>query len=215
MDKPIISLHVKNLASAWTSCRAEQLQAVNKLFGMLSGRDQSFQQQVIVLLDNYKDLCLERVTTWLVTNVKHLRTFRLPHILNRLRIEFEKDFGLSGAEVASQDAYVAPPMPAPLRNLARDVFHNYFNPMEFVQMLTTQINESMEFASSEQVVTRPALLQWINLLSPRDGKRKFDEHTILFSQEESYLYDSIPKNLHDMFAHDGVTVDILNELFSQ
>eukprot|EP00039_Didymoeca_costata_P015000 m.248578 g.248578 ORF g.248578 m.248578 type:complete len:637 (+) comp16134_c0_seq6:155-2065(+) len=210
--------HLRNIADSWTGCRSEQIRAVNKVYGLLSGRDQSFEQQVTLLLDSTKDMSLQRVAIWMVHNVKALRSLRLPHLFNRLKVDLHTDLGLSGVEAAEEDIYIAPPLTRLQQQQALDVYHNIFHPIDFVKTVTTQINAcgvDNNNNNEEQVITREAFQQWVQTLGTRKGQRVFDEYTLLYNEEEDYLYDHTPKNTYDVYVHDGVTIDILRELFAE
>lgn len=53
--------YLKMLAEAYQSCQAEQARVLDYIFGLVSGRDRGFKDQVLVLLDTVKQSTLDLV----------------------------------------------------------------------------------------------------------------------------------------------------------
>eukprot|EP00039_Didymoeca_costata_P030094 m.27868 g.27868 ORF g.27868 m.27868 type:complete len:529 (-) comp7946_c0_seq2:244-1830(-) len=208
MSKPspisanICHLHLETLVDSWKSCIAEQVRAVDRLYGLLSGREMSFEQQVLVALDRYKDLVLEKLAIWMTTTVA--KGHRVPHLCNRLRVEFATELGLSGVESAQQDEYIVPPLSVQTKQLALAKYYEYFNSMEFINSIIMDVNIQNE--SVERVIHPKTLLEFA-VKEHKNGK--LDQHKILYNEDEAEFYDSKPENEYDVFLHPGTALDVV------
>eukprot|EP00039_Didymoeca_costata_P009404 m.124462 g.124462 ORF g.124462 m.124462 type:complete len:587 (-) comp14472_c0_seq2:52-1812(-) len=203
-DRPVSAAvckyHVTTLVDSWVSCTAEQVRATDRLYGILSGRELSFPQEVLLALDRYKDLVVEKLAIWMASTVS--KGSRYPHMKNCLIREFAKEFGLSGSESAAQDPYILPPLPMQSKDLARAKFYELFDPIEFATGVMTDINVQDE--SAERTVYAKALTQFVQV-----GANGFAPHAILYNDDDALYYEKKPENAYDVFVHLGVTLDII------
>lgn len=70
-----------------------QIRATDRLYGLISGRELSFPQQVVMALDRYKDIILDKLTIWMISTIARHCDYRAPHLLNRLRVQLADDLG--------------------------------------------------------------------------------------------------------------------------
>eukprot|EP00039_Didymoeca_costata_P033462 m.42451 g.42451 ORF g.42451 m.42451 type:complete len:585 (+) comp9884_c0_seq1:574-2328(+) len=190
------------LVDSWMSCTAEQVRATDRLFGIISGREMSFPQQVLMSLDRYKDLVLEKLTIWMASTVA--KGNRFPHLLNRLRLELGGELGLSGEASAAQDPYIVPRLSVQSKQLAQAKFYEFFDTMEFIRSVMIDVN--IQADSAERVVHAKTLLEFAQV---EHEKRKLEQHRILYQDDEAHLYDAKPDNAYDVFLHPGTALDVV------
>eukprot|EP00039_Didymoeca_costata_P009405 m.124467 g.124467 ORF g.124467 m.124467 type:complete len:611 (-) comp14472_c0_seq3:942-2774(-) len=205
-DRPVSAavckMHVETLVDSWVSCTAEQIRATDRLYGILSGREMSFPEQVLLALDRYKDLTLDKLTIWMASTVA--KGHRFPHLQNRLRIELAAELGLSGVESAEQDQYIVPKLSHQSIQLASAKFYELFDTMDFIKSIVTDINTKND--SAERIVTTKALLEF----AQEEQHNGFDQNMILYNEEEALYYEQKPVNEYDIYLHTGTALTLVD-----
>eukprot|EP00039_Didymoeca_costata_P015837 m.274400 g.274400 ORF g.274400 m.274400 type:complete len:678 (+) comp16288_c1_seq2:323-2356(+) len=203
VTEEVIRMLVEQLVDSWTSCAAEQVREVDRQYGILSGRELSFPQQVLLALDRYKELILNKLAIWMGSTVS--RGTRFPHLLNRLRVDLSQDLGLSSVTMALQDPHIAPMLSPQLKQLALAKFYELFNAMDFVRSIMVDVNVQSE--SVERIVYAKTLLHYAQE-KEKEGKG-FNAHCILYNENEKDFYDVPPVNDKDVYLHPGTTLDVI------
>mmetsp|Transcript_98226 Transcript_98226/g.219287 ORF Transcript_98226/g.219287 Transcript_98226/m.219287 type:complete len:392 (-) Transcript_98226:41-1216(-) len=204
---------LKRLAEAFQSCQAEQGRTIDVLFGQLSGRDASFKEQVLALVDNFKDLTLEAVVHALNPGAKHASDsnpgLQAPHITSAYLEVVGPELGLRGMAAASSD-YNRPRGVKRCQVLA--AFHERFSLQELAGALAADVNQAS--ADADRIVDRELLAKWAAEAAAASAGA-FDAHSIFFDEERAQHFEGrpAPGDEFQPFLSRRVAMQVLVHLF--
>lgn len=91
---------LQRLCDAFRACQAEQGRVIDAVYGMLTGRDKSFKDQVLMVVDVQKELVLENLVNKLNPNAwkqnDDIPQKQVPHITSSYRLAVGYELGLRG-----------------------------------------------------------------------------------------------------------------------
>ena len=210
------------LCEAFQSCMAEQGRVIDALYGQLSGRDATFRDQVLALVDVHKALAMEStVQAFLSSHGGH----QAPHVLSAYLREVGRELGLRGVAASATDpnATMAVDKPAVLR-----AFRERFSVDEVAAALVADVNQ--QSPDAERVIDRDALAKWAAATAEATTGQEgggggggsgavFDAHSIYYDDERAcdfaQLTVSKPNeaNKYQPFLSPRVAMEILLLLF--
>ena len=211
------------LCEAFQSCMAEQGRVIDALYGQLSGRDATFRDQVLALVDVHKALAMEStVQAFLSSHGGH----QAPHVLSAYLREVGRELGLRGVAASATDpnATMAVDKPAVLR-----AFRERFSVDEVAAALVADVNQ--QSPDAERVIDRDALAKWAAATAEATtgqqggggggggGAAVFDAHSIYYDDERAgdfaNLTVSKPNEANEFqpFLSPRVAMEILILLF--
>jgi len=204
---------LQRLAEAFQSCQAEQGRTIDALYGKLSGRDASLEDQVLILVDSLKALTMESVLHEMNPQAAgmgdHSPSDQAPHITSAYLEAVGARLGMRGVAAASNDVN-RPPVPDPGRILA--LFREKFSLTDLAGALAADVNQ--QAADAERVIDRDLLAKWA---SASAGSGGFDAHSIYFDEERAGDFDGRPEGSGEFqpFLSRRVAMDVLVRLFVQ
>jgi len=193
----------------------EQGRVIDSVYGFLSGRDKSFREQILSIVDLQKDQSLNQLVHQ--HNPNAWRTGddnpkgQVPHIQSSYCYSFGEELGLRGYKAAVLDKDKFTLTPAQRTSLIND-FKNLFSINELINLLITDINQQDEKA--ERVINVDSLMKWAG---DKSINNDFDSHTIFYDESNPEQYKDLGKpkeeNIYKPFLSKSVALIILEHLF--
>mmetsp|Transcript_27029 Transcript_27029/g.62298 ORF Transcript_27029/g.62298 Transcript_27029/m.62298 type:complete len:588 (+) Transcript_27029:26-1789(+) len=205
--------HLLRLLEAYQSCQAEQGRIIDTIYGMITGREKSFKDQVLVLVDNQKQLTLDTVTNtlnpdaWKTSDAHPSR--QVPHIQSAYRAVVGPKLGLRGVSAAKSD-FNAPSLDAHTVSEVERVFRQEFSVEALADALVGDVNQPGEGA--ERVISRQLLCEWAGEHS-RPG---FQPHSIYYDEDNAADYGEAKPDAtqeYQPFLSRKVALQILEVMF--
>jgi len=213
-DHPLGPMALKRLAEAYQSCQAEQGRTIDSLYGKISGRDATLQDQVLTLVDDYKALTMEGVVNHLNPDAAGMDddypSRQIPHITSAYLEAVGKELGMRGVDAATSDMNRPQVTDLHLRAKILDAFKAHFSLKDLLGAIVSDVNQ--QAADAERVIDRELLMKW-SASAGADGT--FDAHSIFYDAERSNDYDGAPKeeNMYQPFLTHKVVSRILVRLW--
>jgi len=209
----------KRLAEAYSACQMEQGRVIDSLYGTLTGRDKSFKDQILNLVDIQKEQVLNQLV-----NLKNPNAWRtsddfpeqqVPHIQSSYCVAIGPKLGLRGIKSAQLDNFCVPLEPHVTREL-ETMFKKLFSVSDLVNTIVSDINQ--QEAEAERLISREALAKWASEVGESNNQillPGFDSHGIFFDEERLKEYDGAPKeeNKYQIYLNRKVALEILIRLF--
>ena len=203
------------LCDAFKACQAEQGRVIDAVYGMASGRDKSFREQVLMVVDVQKELVLENTVNLLNPEAwkqnDEIPQKQVPHITSSYRIAIGSEFGLRGIETAQMDHCKVVISPNDSANV-KLTFRRLFQIDELCDTLVGDVNQQDKDA--DRLVSRDDLGKWAGNTEENNG---FDSHSIFFDEDQIKLYEDLGKpveeNMYQPFLHRAVALQMLKALF--
>jgi len=208
----------KRLAEAYTACQMEQGRVIDSIYGSLTGRDKSFKEQILTLVDMQKEQVLNQLV-----NLKNPDAWRtsddypeqqVPHIQSSYCVAIGPNLGLRGIKSSQLDNFCVPLDPRLAREL-ETMFKKLFSLNDLVNTIVSDINQ--QEVEAERLIGREALAKWASEVGESSNGRipGFDSHGIFFDEEKSHEYDGVPKeeNKYQIYINRKVALEILIHLF--
>eukprot|EP00048_Salpingoeca_helianthica_P017306 m.236587 g.236587 ORF g.236587 m.236587 type:complete len:458 (-) comp20674_c0_seq1:44-1417(-) len=177
---PVRSQLLRRIAEAFQNCQTVQAQVIDQVFGLLTGRDQTLFNQLLVLTDAHKQRALDTLTLTLHPEVVSNATG--PHIQNSILKAIGPVLGLPGVARARADALAN-------SRVFPTVLGKYtalFNVRDLVAEFITDINAQDD---TPRCVSHVTLLHWAMAHCEH-----FDAHCIFFQEERVEEYSGRPAN---------------------
>lgn len=204
--------YLRTITEAFTSCQAEQARVIDSVFGQLSGRDLSLKEQVLGLLNTYKERILERTVLSLYPSCAHDQ--RLPHYQSSFRVLFGKTIGLSGVETARHDVH-KPHIEDKNLNLFVTRYNRLFDPAEFIDDLMGDINQPD--SEAERFIDLKTLANWAAPESGSDYNADgFYSHDIFYDEDREDEYEAPPASDREYlpYLNKKIALDVLEAIFA-
>jgi hypothetical protein len=132
------------LCDAFRACQAEQGRVIDSVYGTVTGRDKSFRDQVLMVVDVQKELVLENLvnklnpTAW--KQGDDIPQKQVPHITSSYRVAVGAELGLRGIQSAQMDHCRFELPPADAKTVA-EVFRLMFSIDELCDTLVGDVNQ--------------------------------------------------------------------------
>eukprot|EP00040_Diaphanoeca_grandis_P024895 m.137480 g.137480 ORF g.137480 m.137480 type:complete len:295 (+) comp29921_c6_seq1:505-1389(+) len=202
--------HLKGICEAFMSCQAEQARVIDDIYGQISGRDKTLRDQILSLLDRFKQQTLDEVT--LLFHPGSDVSTRLPHIQSRYRVDVGAQLGLAGIENAKLDQHIERSLPHGQSERYVQKFRERFPTTEFVKAVVADINQ--QDVDAERFILPTTLFNWAQPDNKIDNQN-FDSHSIFYNDETPDLYNGKPReeNEHTKpFVHPAIVVNVLKRV---
>ena len=132
------------LADAFKACQAEQGRVIDAVYGMVTGRDKSFAQQVLMVVDQQKEMVLETTVNKLNPEAwkqgDDVPQKQVPHISSSYRIAVGSKLGLRGIRSAQMD-HCRFEVPAADVPVVEETFRRLFTIDELCDTLVGDVNQ--------------------------------------------------------------------------
>lgn len=204
---------LRRLAEAYQSCQAEQGRTIDTLFGKISGRDATLQDQVLALVDSFKALCLEAVVHKLNPDAARMSdaypSRQAPHITSAYLVAVGDELGLRGTKAAASD-YNQPQ--GVQRSRILEAFREQFCLDHLAEAVAADVNQ--QATGAERIIDRDLLAKWAAATSEA-SRGEFNAHSIYFDESRSREYAGQPEegNEYQPFLRRDVALQILAYLF--
>jgi len=206
---------LRRLAEAFTACQMEQGRVVDSLYGSLSGREKSFRDQILNMVDIQKEQVMNQLINHY--NPSAWRTGddnpqgQLPHIQSSYSKSFGEELGLRGFKAAKLDKDKVS-VSSKDKNTLVSSFRKLFHMSDLINSIMADVNQQDE--NAERLVNRDSLMKWAGDSSVNNG---FDSHQIFYDETKESDYKDIGKpkeeNIFQPFICPSVTVSLLYHLF--
>mmetsp|Transcript_69097 Transcript_69097/g.162565 ORF Transcript_69097/g.162565 Transcript_69097/m.162565 type:complete len:239 (+) Transcript_69097:1-717(+) len=203
---------LSRLVEAYQSCQAVQSRVIDAIYGGLTGRDRSLQDQVLLLLDEQKQRVLDEVTHELnphaMAEGDGSPQQQFPHIQSAYRLHCGPRLGLRGIAAARVDR-CQPPMDKTLTIRVLQTFRRRFMVHELADEIVADINQP-KTTPGERRLGRDQLVRWA---TESEG---FDKHSIFYDEDHKELYNDakpVSGEEYEPFLCRKVAIDILRAMF--
>ena len=160
-DKPGSPAALQQIAQAFQSCQAEQGRTIDAQYGRLTGRDASFRDQFLSLVDGHKTMVLQEVVCELNPQAAEATDAhpqaQVPHITSAYLVATGTALGFRGVAAARADQNAPPLAPHKGAEIAAAI-RAKFSVADVVEALIADVNQQAEDA--ERVIDRDALAAW-------------------------------------------------------
>ena len=160
-DKPGSPAALQQIAQAFQSCQAEQGRTIDAQYGRLTGRDASFRDQFLSLVDGHKTMVLQEVVCELNPQAADATdahpSAQVPHITSAYLVATGTALGFRGVAAARADQNAPPLAPHKGAEIAAAI-RAKFSVADVVEALIADVNQQAEDA--ERVIDRDALAAW-------------------------------------------------------
>jgi hypothetical protein len=150
------------IAAAYQACQAEQGRTIDAQFGRLSGRDATFKEQLLALVDWHKHMVMQQVVLELNPGAAEVDDGRpsqqAPHITSAYLQAVGGELGFRGVEAAKADTHAPPLAPSTVANV-RKAIRKAFSVQEVVESIVGDVNQ--QHADAERVISRDDLAKWV------------------------------------------------------
>jgi len=203
---------LRRLVDAYAACQMEQGRVIDSLYGTLSGRDKSFREQVLSLLDLQKEQTLTEVVNKLNPNSCNTSDEdpyeQFPHIYSSYLIAIGEKIGLRGVKAARLDQH-ALPIDDFHTNQLYQLFWRLFSVSEFIDCVINDVNQQDKEA--DRLLDRDLLFQWA-------GSQKgihFDPFCVCYDEDspQDYKGAPTPDNKYQPFLNKKSALVVLIQLF--
>ena len=203
------------LSDAFKACQAEQGRVIDAVYGTVTGRDKSFRDQVLMVVDVQKELVLENCVNKLNPQAwkqsDEIPQKQVPHITSSYRIAAGPELGLRGVQSAQMD-HCRFQVPAADTKVIVDVFRRMFTIDELCDTLVGDVNQQSKDA--DRLVSRDDLAKWAGNTEENNG---FNSHSIFYDEDAPDQYKDLGKpleeNLYQPFLNRKVALEVLKALF--
>ncbi len=223
------------LCDAFRACQAEQGRVIDAVYGTVTGRDKSFREQALMVVDVQKELVLENCVNKLNPEAwrqsDEIPQKQVPHITSSYRIAVGNELGLRGIQSAQMDhcRFEVPPADvkvkdakkvrfialltfAPHKQIISETFRRMFRIDELCDTLVADVNQQSKDA--DRLVSRDDLAKWAGNADENNG---FDSHTIFYDEDQPDNYKDLGKptdeNLYQPFLNRKIALEVLKALF--
>jgi len=206
---------LRRLSEAFTACQMEQGRVIDSLYGSLSGREKSFREQILNLVDIQKEQVMNQLINHF--NPKAWRTGddnpqgQLPHIQSSYSKSFGEELGLRGYKAAKLDRDKVS-ISSKDRNKLISSFNTLFHMSDLIKSILADVNQQDE--NAERLVNRESLMKWAGDGSMNNG---FQSHKIFYDETNESDYKDLGKpkedNIYQPFLSPSVIVSLLYHLF--
>eukprot|EP00043_Microstomoeca_roanoka_P007659 m.73944 g.73944 ORF g.73944 m.73944 type:complete len:433 (+) comp13918_c0_seq7:99-1397(+) len=208
--KPAAIQSLTPLAEAFQSCQAEQGREINRIYGVLTGRDKSLPEQIAAFIDTYKQNVMYEVINkrFEATEDNGQPHKQVPHILSRCLVDVGEELGLSGIDLAEADPAKPGPLSLQKRSEVVTTFRELFSIKQLLEDLTSDINQS---GNVERAINRSHLLSW----KPPNEYMFLREH-IFYDEDRPELYNNTQPGEgeeYEAFVFPGFMAELLLCLF--
>jgi hypothetical protein len=204
---------LRRLAEAYTACQMEQGRVIDSLYGSLSGRDKSFKEQILSLVDIQKEQVLNQIVNRFNPNAWKTGDDnprgQVPHIQSTYCAEIGTKLGLRGTKAAKLDQNKCQLDPTSVMHL-EESFRRLFLIGELINTLIADVNQ--QDPNAERLINRQSLTQWAGDQSQNNN---FHGHAIFFDEEKASEWNGKPtvENQYQPFLNHKVALSILEHLF--
>jgi hypothetical protein len=203
------------LVDAFRACQAEQGRVIDAVYGTVTGRDKSFREQVLAVVDVQKELVLENCVNKLNPQAwkqsDEIPQKQVPHITSSYRVAAGAELGLRGMQAALMDHCRFEVPPADVRVVV-EAFRRMFRVDELCDLLVHDVNQQSKDA--DRLVSRDDLGRWAGNGDENNG---FDSHSIFYDEDQPEAYKDLGKptdeNLYQPFLNRRVALEVLKALF--
>uniref|UniRef100_A0A6B2L647 Uncharacterized protein n=1 Tax=Arcella intermedia TaxID=1963864 RepID=A0A6B2L647_9EUKA len=204
--KPLLT----RLADGFTACQMEQGRVIDSIYGSLSGRDKSFKEQVLALVDIQKEQVLNMVVAHFNPNAWKTDDGnpkgQIPHIQSAYVYEIGTDLGLRGVKAAKLDK------DRPTVLFSSNIKTTFLSLFQIEELISNFVNDvNQQDKEAERVISLKSLMDWAGDTENNNG---FDPYCI-FYDEDVRKYDGTPKeeNAYQPYINRQVAISIMNHLF--
>jgi hypothetical protein len=196
---------LQSIAAAFQSCQAEQGRTIDAQYGRLSGRDASFKEQLLALVDQHKQMVMQEVVCSLNPGAAEATdshpSQQVPHITSAYLVAVGEELGLRGVSAAKADAN-APPLSPGMIGRIEEALRATFSVAEVIDAFVQDVNQpggGGDSGSVERVIDRDALAAWAAspqaaaALAHRGEEEEaaaFDPHSIFYDEGSPYASGS-------------------------
>lgn len=206
---------MSRLSDAFRACQAEQGRVIDSVYGALIGRDKTFREQVLAVVDVQKELVLENVVNKLNPSAwkqgDDIPQKQVPHITSSYRIAIGHELGLRGVAAAHLDNCRFALQPAQVTQV-KETFRRMFLVDELCDTLVNDVNQQGKDA--DRLVNRDDLGRWAGNAEENNG---FASHSIYFDEDNVDQYKDLGKpteeNMYQPFLNRKVALEVLKALF--
>jgi len=217
-DKATTSSHkmiIDQLVDAFQACQAVQARVIDTLYGIISCRDKSLADQLLVIVDAQKQLALNKLVNQVFKNAwtasDKTPQLQVPHLQNGMRRAFGERFGLTGVRAAKIDASANKQVATKLKEQVTKLYERFF----FIEEVVTAFINDVNAADSEssRIINRDDLAKWAG--SPIAKDRKFEPFSIYYDEEVKDRYSGPPakEQEYQPYLNEDVALDILYTVF--
>jgi len=209
--KPIL----KRLAEAYTACQMEQGRVIDSLYGSISGRDKTFKEQVLNLVDIQKEHVLNQIVNHFNPNAWKTGDDnphgQIPHIQSSYCTEIGTKLGLRGIKAAKMD-YNKFNLDSQSAERIEEAFKRLFSVTELLNTFVADVNQ--QDPNAERLINRDSLAQWAG---DKTVNNAFEAHSIYYDAEKANQWGDLGKpkeeNQYQPFLNPTVALNILEHLF--
>jgi len=204
--------YLVSIAEAYQSCQAEQGRVIDHIYGELTGRDMSLRDQILVLVDNQKQMIMDQVVNqmnpnaWKTSDANPMG--QLPHIQNSYRVAVGETLGLRGVSAARMD-YHHQHLDSKTVTDIENLFRSLFSVEDLVLSIMKDVND--QDPNANRIINREALTKWA-----ADSPESFDSHSLFYNEEApdgEYEGSPTEENKFQPYLSKNVTIRILQTIF--
>lgn len=161
-EKHGAAVALRSVAAAFQSCQAEQGRTIDAQFGRLNGRDATFKEQLLALVDQHKQMVMQAAVCTLNPTAAEMGdgapSKQVPHITSAYLQAVGTEFGFRGVMAANKDVHAPPLAPVTVARV-KDTVRQLFSVAEVVEAFVEDVNQQHEGA--ERVISRDDLAAYV------------------------------------------------------
>jgi len=217
-DKTTTSSHkmiIEQLVDAFQACQAVQARVIDTLFGIVSCRDKTLADQILVIVDAQKQKTLNTLVNQVFkkawTASDKTPQLQVPHLQNGMRQAFGARFGLAGVRAANIDASANKQVATKLKDMVTKLYEKEFSVDELASALVNDVNRADD--ASSRIINRDDLAKWAG--SPLATDKEFVSHSIFYDEDhkDRYAGEPVKDQEYQPFLSLDVAMDILYTAF--
>merc|ERR1719460_119030 len=217
-DKTTTSSHkmiIEQLVDAFQACQAVQARVIDTLFGIVSCRDKTLADQILVIVDAQKQKTLNMLVNQVFkkawTASDKTPQLQVPHLQNGMRQAFGARFGLAGVRAANIDASANKQVATKLKDMVTKLYEKEFSVDELASALVNDVNRADD--ASSRIINRDDLAKWAG--SPLATDKEFVSHSIFYDEDhkDRYAGEPVKDQEYQPFLSLDVAMDILYTAF--
>jgi hypothetical protein len=204
---------LKRITDAYTACQMEQGRIIDSLYGQLSGRDKSFKDQLLSIVDIQKEQILNQIVNhrnpdaWQTTD--DFPEQQIPHLQSSYCLAVGHQLGLRGVKSSQLDNFKTILTESQTKDILED-FQQRFSVPDLIQTIVNDINQ--QDPNAERLINCDSLSKWI---TENSQSLILDPHDIFYDEEKEKEYNGKPneENKYRPFINEDVARDLLFSVF--
>jgi len=203
----------KRLTDAYTACQMEQGRVIDSIYGQLTGRDKSFKDQLLTIVDIQKEQVLNQIVNHRNPNAwqtgDDFPEQQIPHIQSSYCIAVGPQLGLRGVKSAQLDTFKKTIPEKDVQEIIEE-FKQRFSISDLLQTLVNDINQ--QDPNAERLINLESLSKWI---TDNASSLIFEPHDIFYDEDKAGLYTGKPteENKYHPFINEAIARDLLFSVF--